>query len=94
MEKDKKNDKLWFVKAKLDYQMNQPKKAYESVYQALFLSENPFYFELVLALDQIYKPHIYPSNLAAVIEKYPQTFIFQLKYYKIAKKGNYLSEFI
>ena len=94
LEKDKKNDKLWFVKAKLDYQMNQPKKAYESVYQALFLSENPFYFELVLALDQIYKPHIYPSNLAAVIEKYPQTFIFQLKYYKIAKKGNYLSEFI
>ena len=47
-----------------------------------------------MALDQIYKPHIYPSNLASIIEKYPQIFIFQLKYYNLAKKNNYLPEFI
>ena len=94
LEKDEKNDLLWFAKAKLDYQMHQPEKAYESIQKAIFLSESPLYFELALALDQIYKPHIYPSNLASIIEKYPQIFIFQLKYYNLAKKNNYLPEFI
>ena len=68
--------------------MHQPEKAYESIQKAIFLSESPLYFELALALDQIYKPHIYPSNLASIIEKYPQIFIFQLKYYNLAKKNN------
>ena len=94
LEQDEKNDKLWFAKAKLDYQMNQPEKTYDSIQRALLLREDPLYFELVLSLDQIYKSHIYLLNLVAVIEKYPQIFIFQLKYYNLAKKNNYLPEFI
>ena len=93
LKKDKRNHRLWFEKARVESLENRPQEAYDSIQTALLLREEPLYFELELALDKIYKPHLYSSNLTAVIEKYPQIFIFQVLYYQVAKKGNYLVEF-
>ncbi len=93
LEKDIKNDKLWFEKAKLESQEKKPEEAYTSLREALSLREDPFYFELALTLDKIYNPYIYTSNVINIIEKYPRIFIFQVRYYQLAKKNNYLIEF-
>ena len=93
LKKDQKNDRLWFEKARVESLENRSQEAYSSIQTALLLREDPLYFELALALDKIYKPHLYSSNLTAVIEKYPRIFIFQVLYYQVAKRDNYLVEF-